>query len=66
MKSVIDELVEWSIYMVTHKKGELSELNKLQVLKINRANEYVDVSRIKDGKKFNEKSVRQLTLFDFI
>ncbi|HBC8029343.1 TPA: hypothetical protein OZM50_002637 [Staphylococcus aureus] len=66
MKSVIDELVEWSIYMVTHKKGELSELNKLQVLKINRANEYVDVSRIKDSVKFNEKSVRQLTLFDFI
>ncbi|UVI86676.1 hypothetical protein [Staphylococcus aureus] len=66
MKSVIDELVEWSIYMVTHKKGELSELNKLQVLKINRANEYVDVSRIKDSVKFNEKSVHQLTLFDFI
>ncbi|SGT78660.1 hypothetical protein [Staphylococcus aureus] len=66
MKSVIDELVEWSIYMVTHKKGELSELNKLQVLKINRANEYVDVSRIKDSVKFNEKSVCQLTLFDFI
>ncbi|HDA5243586.1 hypothetical protein ACHLNJ_10645 [Staphylococcus aureus] len=66
MKSVIDELVEWSIYMVTHKKGELSELNKLQVLKINRANEYVDVSRIKNSVKFNEKSVRQLTLFDFI
>lgn len=66
MKSVIDELVEWSIYMVTHKNGELSELNKLQVLKINRANEYVDVSRIKDGIKFNKKSLRQLTLFDFI
>lgn len=66
MVNVIDELVEWSVYMVTHKKRELSELNKLQVLKINRANEYVDVSRIKDGIKFNEKSVRQLTLFDFI
>ncbi|EON79556.1 hypothetical protein H700_13702 [Staphylococcus epidermidis 41tr] len=24
MVNVIDELVEWSVYILTHKKGELS------------------------------------------
>lgn len=34
MVNVIDELVEWSVYILMYKKGELSKLNRLEKLRI--------------------------------
>ncbi|EHJ07521.1 hypothetical protein CD113_11490 [Staphylococcus simiae] len=64
MLNVIDELVEWSVYMITHKKGELSNINRLEIMKINAQNQYT----IASIKNINFVPVKnkfyQLTLFN--
>ncbi|MBE7319158.1 hypothetical protein [Staphylococcus epidermidis] len=66
MVNVIDELVEWSVYILTHKKGELSKLNQLDKLRIIALNQFVVVSTKKVKIEPLRKDVYQLTLFDFI
>ena len=66
MVNVIDELVEWSVYILTHKKGELSKLNQLDKLRIIALNQFVVVSTKKVKIEPLRKDVYQLILFDFI
>ncbi|MCG2216780.1 hypothetical protein K4U12_01675 [Staphylococcus epidermidis] len=66
MVNVIDELVEWSVYILTHKKGELSKLNQLDKLRIIALNQFVVVSTKKVKIEPLRKDVYQLTLFDLI
>ena len=66
MVNVIDELVEWSVYILTHKKGELSKLNRLEKLRIEAINQFAVVTTKKVKIEPLRKNVYQLTLFDFI
>ena len=65
MVNVIDELVEWSVYILTHKK-ELSKLNRLEKLRIDAINQFAVVTTKKVKIEPLRKNVYQLTLFDFI
>ena len=66
MVNVIDVLVEWSVYILTHKKGELSKLNRLEKLRIDAINQFAVVTTKKVKIEPLRKNVYQLTLFDFI
>lgn len=62
MVNVIDELVEWSVYILTHKKGE----HRLEKLRIDAINQFAVVTTKKVKIEPLRKNVYQLTLFDFI
>ena len=54
------------MYILTHKKGELSKLNRLEKLRIDAINQFAVVTTKKVKIEPLRKNVYQLTLFDFI
>lgn len=63
---MLDELVEWTIFIATGKKGIMSKLNQFEMLKQKNQRKY-KIYQISDKKSAKiDKNFYQLTLFDLI